>query len=289
MGRVPVSALAQAFKDAKIPKQLYSTTMFRVELIRQEQDAAGQFPTSDDQYVVVPPLASNPLQAMPGEQGTSTDWNNYQQWAETNYITVMQPPFYEYKQGDVWYVPGTKNPNEVQVQIVAFDPSTFKGDPGTLSPEDRKDLRCLEEEAAAGRRRRPPGRCRSQQYSKTHNCRSSLILPVTLVVQAVEVAAVVAAVASPKTRIVHRQFRHFPHRAPSWEQYLLPVLSVPVKTAIRPALMPKPLPHQPPPRPLPPRLCRTVRLTPASRVTSSSGRMMTLCKPAKLIVTNCGM
>jgi hypothetical protein len=138
-GRIPVAALNKAMRDAKIPTKLNSTSILRVELIRQEEDASGQF--GPQEGIEIPTLSCNQVPPLPPAAAPSGPQSFYQQWAETNYTLVMQPPFFQVLQGDIWYLPGTKNPNEVQVQMVAFDPAAFaarNGDPSTLSPDDRK-------------------------------------------------------------------------------------------------------------------------------------------------------
>ncbi len=135
-GRIPVAELDKAFKASKIPTKLYSTAVLKVVLVRQEQNAAGEWGPTDG--TEIPSLSINPMTTLPAINAPAAQQKDYQDWAEKNAAMIMQPAFYKVLQGDAWYVPGTKNPNEVQVQMVAFDPSTFKGDPSTLSPEDKK-------------------------------------------------------------------------------------------------------------------------------------------------------
>jgi len=139
-GSIPVAALAKSFADAKIPTAFSNCAIYRVMAVRQEKDAAGNWINETE----IPPLDINPLMPLPKIDCNFQDRQDYKTWAETqaNVVLIAEPPFYTILQGDVWYEPGAKNPNEKDTQMVAdpFDPQNplaFKGDPNTLLPDER--------------------------------------------------------------------------------------------------------------------------------------------------------
>jgi hypothetical protein len=139
---VPTAAIAKAFNDAKIPKNLQNTTMLRVYLVREEHNRDGTWsaPTT------MPVLEGNELKDLPSNSDPQDSQNDYKAWADTqsNVVLICQPPFYKVIQGNVWYEPGTANPNEDNQALIddGFDPlhpENFKGDPNKLTPLHKKE------------------------------------------------------------------------------------------------------------------------------------------------------
>jgi len=136
---VPCPAIAKAFNDAKIPKNLQNTCMLRVYLIREERNRNGTWsaPTT------MPTLEGDELKDLPGDSDTQAQ-TDYKGWAENNTVLICQPPFYKVIQGNLWYEPGTPNPNEDNQALIddGFDPlhpELFKGDPSKLTPLHKQE------------------------------------------------------------------------------------------------------------------------------------------------------
>jgi hypothetical protein len=138
-GTIPVAALAKAFDDAKIPPNFRPVAILRVQLFREEKNTDGTWSAPTE----IAPLEINPLKEMPGANALVADQNDYKTWAESNVPLICQPPFYQVLQGDVWYEPGTPNPNQQNLAVIddGFDPrnpGAFKGDPNNLTPAHRE-------------------------------------------------------------------------------------------------------------------------------------------------------
>lgn len=129
---IPVQKLEQEFKEKKIPPALNLTTILRVEMVRQEQDAAGNW--GPDQ--VIAPLPNVTLEPMPAQTAGLSAQLAYLKWAEENQhqADLLQPPFYQVLQADPWLVPGTPRPDQTQLAAEPFDPSKVNN-PATLTPE----------------------------------------------------------------------------------------------------------------------------------------------------------
>ena len=119
------TGLAPAFAAVNIqPKpELGATTILAVDGYRQERQPDGNWGPS----VLLPKPAFDavrPLPALtvpnltPAAVGPQVD---FVAWAQANEPLILRPEFYKVDQGDVWYVPGTKNPNERVIQLVADD------------------------------------------------------------------------------------------------------------------------------------------------------------------------
>jgi hypothetical protein len=92
---------------------------------------------------VIAPLDINPLPPLPPIDANFADQQTYgQDFAQKNVALIVQPPFYQVLQGDVWYEPGTKNPNQVdEADDNSFDPlnpGAYTGDPTKLLPSEKK-------------------------------------------------------------------------------------------------------------------------------------------------------
>ena len=137
---IPVADLAKSFAACNIPEMFSSTAILRVTMVRQERDGSGNWGPETP----VPPLDSTPLQDLPPNNAAPNEQKDYFEWAEKNVEAIAAPKFYQVLQGDVWYQPGTKSPNQVDIAVVddGFDPKNpgaFKGDPNSLTPDEKKD------------------------------------------------------------------------------------------------------------------------------------------------------
>jgi uncharacterized membrane protein YgcG len=137
---VPCTALAKAFEDAKIPPELRITCMLRVLLVREEQRRDGTW----SEPTTMPSLEITALQDLPDNAAVPALQDTYKAWAETNTLPICQPAFYQVLQGDVWYEPGTPNPNQANLALLddGYDPlhpELFKGDPNLLTPKHKEE------------------------------------------------------------------------------------------------------------------------------------------------------
>jgi hypothetical protein len=158
-GTVQTAKLAESFKKVGIAQgsPFSSTCMFRVILIRQERLLDGSWgpdteigPLDISQLVPLPPIDAAPM-----------DQKDYQDFAEKSVVPICTPAFYQVLQGDVWYEPGTKNPNQTLDMVDdGFDPKdplAYKGDPTKLLPSEKKlydDAKAKQEKTDALRNRR---------------------------------------------------------------------------------------------------------------------------------------
>ena len=159
-GLIPMKGLADEWTKRNIPPQPNTTTILRVEMVRQELD-----PTTDNwgPETVLPPLQNVNLQPLPPVNANPTQAQAYQQWAETTQIDLLQPPFYAVTQGDPWLFPGQALLQPDQINQ-AFDPSKVQAkDIATLTP-DQKKLYDDYRKAEAERKRQE----QRQRYQQTH-------------------------------------------------------------------------------------------------------------------------
>jgi hypothetical protein len=136
-GVISMKSLADQWIRNKIPPQPNTTTILRVELVREEQNLAGGW--GDD--VTVPPLLNVNLQPMPPKDAPPGVAQPYQQWAEGDQKDICQPDFYTVSQGDSWLIPGQLPPNAANAQVVdtSFDPAKVKSsDIKNLTPDQKK-------------------------------------------------------------------------------------------------------------------------------------------------------
>jgi hypothetical protein len=130
-GIIHTKPIADAFSKAKIPAQLSSTLVLRVELVREEQQDDGTWGPEQ----VVPPLSNMSLLPMPGSgPADKPSQGPYKEWAEKDQKDLLQPDFYQVLQADQWLMPGVPPPVPVEAP---FDPSAVT-DPSTLTPDQRK-------------------------------------------------------------------------------------------------------------------------------------------------------
>jgi hypothetical protein len=133
-----MKALADEWRNKNIPPQPNTTTVLRVEMIRQEYDpTTGSWGTD----TTLPPLQNVNLQPMVPENANHDVAQAYQTWAEAqeNQIALLQPPFYSVTQGDPWLFPGQAliAPNAA---AQAFTPANVKpADVKNLTPEQKKE------------------------------------------------------------------------------------------------------------------------------------------------------
>jgi hypothetical protein len=158
-GTVQTGKLAESFKKVGILQgsPFSSTCMLRVILIRQERMLNGDWGPD----VEIAPLDISQLMPLPPVDAAPMDQTAYQTFAEKSVIPICTPPFYTVLQGDVWYEPGTKNPNQTLDMLDdGFDPKdplAYKGDPTKLLPSEKKlydDAKAKQEKADALRSRR---------------------------------------------------------------------------------------------------------------------------------------
>ncbi len=102
MYRIPTAAIAAAFRDVKIPVELFKTTVLEITLERQEVLPDGSYgPTK-----VIRPLPTVALQPMPPPNASVAVKTGFLQWANANPRDILQPPFYTVLAGDAWSAPG---------------------------------------------------------------------------------------------------------------------------------------------------------------------------------------
>ena len=136
------SGLNAAFTAAKIPANpaIHKTTVLRVILWRSERDATGNWGPE----VMVQPPGIDALPPVPPQEAVQradvVAQENYRRFAELNAPLILRPAFYQWVEGDKWFVPGTPNPNASAVELVEdkFDAAHFTGDLDTLDDADRK-------------------------------------------------------------------------------------------------------------------------------------------------------
>jgi hypothetical protein len=153
--------LAKSFAAAGIAPgtPFSSTAILRVILTRQERKTDGTWGSD----TTIEPLDINPLPALPPINASFADQKSYlEDFAEKNFVPIARPLFYQVLQGDVWYEPGTKNPNEA-LQVIddgydPKDPGAYAGDINKLLPSEQK----LVTEAKARQAAKEAQRARSQ-------------------------------------------------------------------------------------------------------------------------------
>jgi uncharacterized membrane protein YgcG len=135
--RIPMTDLARAFIDVKVPPDQYSTTILEVALQREEQLPDGSW----SKLTTIKPLPTVQLRPLPPDGTRVKEKTDFLQWANTHVADIVQPPFYQVLRGDAWAPPGQAPPPEV----VAEAPKNEK-------PFDPKDWlgKTLEEKKAAG-------------------------------------------------------------------------------------------------------------------------------------------
>jgi hypothetical protein len=174
-GTLHTADLAKSFADVGIvPGSPFSnTTILRVELIREERNVDGSWPredAKDAEATEIPPLDIDALPPLPPIDASFADQKTYgEDFAQKSVALIVQPPFYQVLQGDVWYEPGTKNPNQVdEIDDNAFDPlnpGAYAGDPLKLLPSERKEY----EDAKAKKAIQDALKARNQNRSNNNN------------------------------------------------------------------------------------------------------------------------
>src|SRR5688500_18752867 len=145
--RIPMVALAAAFRDVTLPFDQYKTTVFQVEVEREEQLPDGTW----GKLTKVKPLPHVQLQPLPQDKAPVAQKNAFLQWANTHPVDIMQPPFYQVLRGDLWSLPGQAaqqvQPEQQQQATKPFDPKDYLDAPHnvlmTLTVEQRQAVAAL--------------------------------------------------------------------------------------------------------------------------------------------------
>jgi hypothetical protein len=95
---IPAFAIAQAFREVRLPQVHQNTAILRVQLLRQRLMPDGSW--GEEQTAAL--LQNNPLASMqlPDEQAPADVKLAYSSFAEANPQWVREPPFYEVRAGD---------------------------------------------------------------------------------------------------------------------------------------------------------------------------------------------
>jgi hypothetical protein len=160
---IPVQKLAQEFQAKKIPPALNLTTILRVEMVRQEQDAAGNWGPDK----VIAPLPNVTLEPLPAQADGLTAQLAYLKWAEESQhqADLLQPPFYQVVQADPWLVPGTPRPEQALLAVEPFDPSKVNN-PATLTPDQMAIYRDYQDKQRAAEKEKQKAN-RERAHSKS--------------------------------------------------------------------------------------------------------------------------
>ena len=143
---IRVKPLADQLNATKIPASLKRISILRLELIRQEQDANGNWVSSSGAASgedVIGPFPTVNLPPLPAADAQPVEQVAYVQWAEKQDAqqALLQPPFYTVLQADPWVVPGLPQGQAVgQLTNLSFDPATYTGDRDDLPPDEQKML-----------------------------------------------------------------------------------------------------------------------------------------------------
>lgn len=167
---IPMRALADEFAAKKIPQQLNTTTLLRLEMVREELQPDGSWANETP----IPPLQNVSLQPLPPAAAPAgqplnifvDQANAYQQYAEKEQKNLLQPDFYQVLQADPWVVPGQAPAAGVALVAQAFDPATFRGNPKDLTDEQRKALQEYRRTEDERKRREASERYRQRNQSK---------------------------------------------------------------------------------------------------------------------------
>ena len=110
---IDMKELAAEFIRLKIPADRWTTAFVQVEFIRQEQFRDGTLGPE----TVVAPLVIHRLQPLPAD-GDNAGQRLFLEWAQRNTHEITNPSFYQVFGGDLWWAPGTPDPNVVVKQVL---------------------------------------------------------------------------------------------------------------------------------------------------------------------------
>jgi len=101
--KVSLADLAKEFQRTNIPpanpqQQAFTTSFLLVELVRQEQMTDGSWGPS----TVCPKLTTDLSPPFPSDKSSRQEMQTYVNWADSNGVQVLQPPFYQVVKGDPW-------------------------------------------------------------------------------------------------------------------------------------------------------------------------------------------
>ena len=136
-GKISIAALGVLLTEAKYPAADQQTEYLRLEVERQEQMPDGSWGNDTivqpPVYLGIPPWPSgdNPAAAI-----------QYQLWAKSNVMLILQPPFYNVLKGQPWYLPSDTATKEALATPngPAFDPSDLKMAPKNADCAERSRL-----------------------------------------------------------------------------------------------------------------------------------------------------
>lgn len=133
-GKITIAPLGAAMIKEHIPGTMQLTEFLRLDLDRQELLANG---TWGNDTIVQPPLYLG-IPPMPADNNSSAAIQ-YANWAKSNVMLILQPPFYNVVKGTPWYLPSDTATAQALTNPggPVFDPKNLKGPPPT-TPEQKK-------------------------------------------------------------------------------------------------------------------------------------------------------